>query len=225
MATNARQVHRVSRHLSEQYGNFAHFNRRNPLEELLFIICSIQTNEGLYRHTFSSLRAAFPRFRDLAEASQSEIAAAIELGGLAQQKARKISRVMSQLVEHFGKPTLSPLREMSGEECEAFLTSLYGVGKKTARCVMLYSLGYNVFPVDTHCWRISKRLGWVRPTRPDRSCSPRDMDRLQAKIPPKLRYPLHVNMVSLGRQVCTQRVAICDKCPIRSCCRRVGIAD
>jgi len=126
-------------------------------------------------------------------------------------------------MEKFGEPTLKSLHKMSVKEAESFLLSLPGVGKKVARCVLMYSLGRQVFPVDTHCWRIARRLGWVRPTQKDKHCAPRDMDRLQSKIPPELRYSLHVNMISLGREICTPSSPRCDECPILALCAKTGV--
>lgn len=224
-ATSAADVAMIAKMLSRRYGDADHFNRKNPLEELLYIVCSIQTNEDLYRKTFASLRRGFPTFESLASASESEIASVIREGGLANQKAAKIKRMLGQIVERFGQPSLAQLKTMDDVECETFLTTLTGVGKKTARCVMMYSLERQVFPVDVHCWRICRRIGWVRATRLDHSCSPRDMDRLQSKIPATLRHSLHVNLVSLGRDLCTAQSPKCDICPIRSYCRRIGVSD
>ena len=145
-------------------------------------------------------------------------------------RPRPLQRVVIELLElfdiivaKFGEPTLKPLRKMSDKDAEAFLLSLPGVGKKVARCVLMYSLGRQVFPVDTHCWRIARRLGWVRPTQKDKHCAPRDMDRLQSKIPPELRYSLHVNMISLGREFCSQAAPRCDECPISAWCPKIGV--
>jgi len=219
----ARNAKKVARALFVKYGDFGHYNRKNPLEELLFIVCSIQTDERSYRATFRSLRQRFPRFSDLGQASESSIAKAIEVGGLSRQKASAIRKVVSAIIGRFGHPTLAPLRQMPDFECEDFLTALPGVGKKTARCVMLYSLRRDVFPVDTHCWRVCRRLGWARRTRPNGSCSPKDMDRLQAKIPLGLRFSLHVNMVSLGRETCLPHRPACGTCPICSLCKQIGV--
>lgn len=219
-ATGAR---RIAALLSHRFCDWDHYNRKNPLEELLFIVCSIQTNEDLYRRTYSSLRLAFPTFESLSLAEEEQIATAITDGGLSAQKAAKIRGLLRQLIDQFGRPTLAPLKQLSDEECEQFLTSLPGVGEKTARCVMIYSLNRQVFPVDLHCWRICRRIGWVRPTRPDKSCSPKDMDRLQARIPPDIRFSLHVNMVSLGRCICTPRSPQCPMCPIKQHCRRIEV--
>lgn len=209
--------------LRNRYGDFNHYNRKDPLDELLFIICSTRTGEASYRNTFRALKEAFPTHLRIAEAPAEYIARPIVSGGLSNQKAKAIRELFDNLVAKFGEPTLKSLRKMSDKEAEAFLLSLPGVGKKVARCVLMYSLGRQVFPVDTHCWRIARRLGWVRPTQKNKRCSPRDMDRLQSKIPPELRYSLHVNMVSLGREICTPNAPRCDECPISAWCPKIGV--
>ncbi len=216
-------ITRITRILSARYGNPTHFNKQNPLDELIFIICSLQTNEDLYRRTYAKLRAEFPRFEDLRNASEARLAAPLVDGGLSKQKARHLRQLFDAIIARFGRLTLAPLDQMKEAEAEQLLTSLPGVGKKTARCVLMYSLGRKVFPVDTNCWRICRRLGWIRPTRPDRSCGPRDMDRLQSRVPPHLRFSLHVNMVALGRDCCTPNSTKCDECPVRKSCPRIGV--
>ncbi len=213
----------VAAALKDRYCDFNHYNLKDPLDELLFIICSTKTGEASYRSTFRSLKETFPTHLHIAEAPAEYIARPIVSGGLSNQKAKAIRDLLDVIVEEFGEPTLKPLRKMSDEEAEAFLLSLPGVGKKVARCVLMYSLGRQVFPVDTHCWRIARRLGWVRPTQKDKHCAPRDMDRLQSKIPPELRHSLHVNMISLGREVCTPTTPRCDECPISAWCPRIGV--
>lgn len=212
-------VELVALALANAYGNPTHGNKMNPLRELIFILCSLQTNESLYQSTYGSLMSRFPTFRRLAGASESEIADAIARGGLARQKARTIRAIFSRLESDFGAPTLSPLRAMSDNDCERYLESLPGVGRKTARCVMMYSLRRDVFPVDSNCWRIFRRLGWVRPTRPNKSCSPRDMNRVENGIPPNRRLSLHVNLVSHGRVSCTPSRPRCETCCISQFCR------
>lgn len=221
-----REVDDIARILAEYYGDHAHHNKINPLNELLYIVCSVQTNEKLYQSTYLSLKSKYPTFRELADAEEDEIATIIAHGGLARQKAKKLHAIFARVEADFGKLTLSPLRKMDDAECERYLVSLPGIGRKIARCVMMYSLGRDVFPVDSNCWRICRRLGWVRATRPDRSCSPLDMDRVQAGVPPKLRFSLHVNFVSHGRACCVPSAALCDECLIWHFCktgsRRMG---
>ena len=106
-------VDAVARALSDCYSDHSHENKANPLSELLFILCSLQTNEELYQSTYASLRARFPTFRQLADAKEDEIASVIAHGGLARQKARTIRAILSRLESDFGDPTLSPLRAMT----------------------------------------------------------------------------------------------------------------
>ncbi|MFZ4539470.1 endonuclease III domain-containing protein [Propionivibrio sp.] len=207
-----------------RYHDFAHYNLKDPLDELLFIICSTKTDEANYRKTFRALKDSFPTHLMIAEAPAEYIAMTIARGGLSNQKSKAIRNLLDAVVDQFGEPSLEPLRAMSDKGAEAFLLALPGVGKKIARCVLMYSLDRQVFPVDTHCWRISRRLGWVRPTQKDRHCAPRDMDRLQSKIPPELRYSLHVNFISLGREICTAHAPRCQECPVAAWCHRVGVA-
>jgi len=93
----ATNVQKIAKILSERYEDFSHNNRKNPLEELLFVICSIQTNEDLYRAMHASLRRSFPSFQGLAEATESEIANAITVGGLSHQNAKKIKTIISDI--------------------------------------------------------------------------------------------------------------------------------
>ena len=213
--------HAVARLLRARYSDHAHYNRKNPLEELLFILCSTKTQESSYRETFYALKDEFPTFAKLAEAPAAYIAKPLVRGGLHRQKSAAIREICDRLVRRFGRLTLAPLHRMDDAECEEFLMALPGVGKKVARCVMMYSLGREVFPVDTHCWRIALRLGWVRPTQKDGHCAPTDMDRLQKRIPPPMRYSLHVNFVSLGREFCTAGVPRCGECPLGSVCPKI----
>lgn len=216
-------VREVAATLKYRYHDFDHYNLKDPLDELLFIICSTKTEEASYRNSFRALKESFPTHLHIAEAPAEYIAQTIARGGLSNQKARSMRNLLDAVVGRFGAPTLEPLRAMSDKEAEVFLLSLPGVGKKIARCVLMYSLDRQVFPVDTHCWRIARRLGWVRPTQKDKHCAPRDMDRLQSKIPPELRYSLHVNMISLGREICTATAPRCVECPLAAWCPRIGL--
>lgn len=224
MRRHPENIYAVAEALRAAYGDFDHYNRKNPLDELIFILCSVKTTESSYRATYLQFKREFPTFSSVAEAQEEYLARPLASGGLQNMKARAIRKLVSMIVAEFGSPTLAPLKRMGDSECERFLTGLPGVGKKVARCVMMYSLGREVFPVDTHCWRICRRLGWVRATRADGTCSDRDMDRLQNKVPAGLRFTLHVNMVSLGRDSCTSRRPDCGGCPVAASCKKIGAA-
>lgn len=207
--------------LRSRYQDFAHHNQRNPLNELLFILCSIQTDEVKYLAAYRALRRTFPNRDQLLKASKSEIATTIKKAGMSLVKANAIKKILAIIVNRFGHLSLAPLTKMTDDECEDFLTSLPMIGKKIARCTMMYSLKRKVFPVDVNCWRIARRLGWIRRTKKDGTCSQRDMDRLQNKIPPNIRYSLHVNFISLGREMCTPKNPKCNICPINKFCSKI----
>lgn len=210
-----KNVELVAQLLKQRYLDFPHYNKRNPLDELLFILCSVTTTEPVYLRTYRALKRAFPRHSDLAKASVTKIAKVIFEGGQYYQKAVAIKTIIQMLSKQFGRPTLAPLRKMPNAECERFLTALPRVGKKVARCVMMYSLGRHVFPVDTHCRRIAQRIGWAPQKRFNE-------DILQEAIPTHLRFSLHVNLISFGREFC-RAVPLCEKCPLSKYCLRVGV--
>ena len=208
-------VRSVTRSLIATFGHQTLGNKRNPFDELIFIILSSKTPPERYQLTYSALKDKYPSVDQLARARPSAIARVIEAGGLAEKKARQISAIARALVWVFGRVTLTPLTRMNDQQAEEFLDTLPGVGKKTARCVLMYSLGRPVFPVDAHCFRISQRLGW---TSKNSNLTDRVADELQAGIPPELRRDLHVGMVLLGREYCQPRNMHCLECPLLKFC-------
>lgn len=222
----AHSVTEVAEILQKKYRNFIHHNKRNPLDELLFIICSIKRSEKVYLASFKALKRAFPSHKALLEAPTHEISSILASAGLQNQKALMIRQTLVAITEQFGRPTLNPLKKMSDAECEQFLLGLHGIGRKVAHCVMMYSLGRQVFPVDSNCWRISCRLGWMKSSpKSNGYCSDKEMTLLEAKIPSHLRFSLHVNMVSHGREICKVQNPYCHECVIGYYCLYYRRAD
>lgn len=218
-------THVVATLLHETYGGFAHGNKRRALDELLFILASIKTQARKHAESYRALRRAFPTYADLAVADTDSLAEALAVGGFQTVKARTIRGALDAIAERFGRLTLAPLKRMTDDEAERELLALPGVGPKVARCVMMYALDRDVFPVDTNCWRIAVRLGWIETKPGGQQITPRDMDRLQDRIPPEHRYSLHVGMVSHGRQVCLPKRPACERCVLSALCPRVGVED
>ena len=216
-------IKKVALELKKEYKDFAHHNKKNPLDELFFILCSVKRSESVYLRAFKSLKRNFPRYELLATASTDKISMVVSWGGLQNQKATAAKEIINRVIKNFGRPTLAPLKKMTDEECESFLTGLPGVGKKVARCVMLYSFNRQVFPVDAHCWRITSRLGWNGSDRYISSGTNNAVDHLQNLILPALRFSLHVNMVSHGRKICTARKPKCSECVISDLCQNIAL--
>lgn len=107
--SRAPHVHQIAEILSNKYQDFNHYNRKNPLDELLFILCSVKRSETVYLRAFRSLKQAFPRFEDLAKASKKNLVSKVSWGGLQNQKAASVKALMEAIVDRFGQPSLSKL--------------------------------------------------------------------------------------------------------------------
>ncbi|MCX6376211.1 MAG: endonuclease III [Armatimonadetes bacterium] len=205
----------VEHRLRQRFGTPSLGNKRNPLRELIYIILSAKTPEAKYQEAYRRLMRRFRELDRLADADVQEIEELIRWAGLARRKAEQIVQLAKAVKDRFGRVTLSPLQKMADAEAEAFLRHLPGVGKKTARCVLMYALDRQVFPVDAHVLRICQRLGWAE----EMSAKGTGVhDRLQERIPPELRHSLHVGMVMLGREYCRPRNPLCRDCPMSDAC-------
>jgi len=209
------KVQEIARTLVKVYGRPTLGNKRIPFDELLFIILSSKTPPDRYKLTYRALKKKYPVANDFASVKTTTIARTIAFGGLAEKKARQISAIAKIILRKFGRVTLNSLRQMNNQEAETFLDALPGIGKKTARCILMYSFDRPVFPVDAHCFRISKRLGWIPPNV---SLTDRIADKLQDGIPPSFRRDLHVGMILLGREYCLSQKPCCSECPLLSLC-------
>lgn len=199
--------------LAQRYGNPRHGNKRDPLDELVYIILSTRTGEVVFRGIYRNLKKAFPSWDDVHGRRIGEFHRILAPGGLSSLKSYQLLGIFSALRREFGRATLAPLRTMDDDQAERFLTSLPGVGKKVAKCVLMYSLERQVLPVDVHTHRVAARLGLVAKRRPDTS-----QDLIEAQVPPKLRYGFHVNAVAHGRAICLPRRPMCGDCVLRECC-------
>ena len=196
-------------------------NQPNALDEAVYIILSFQTDLRRFRVTWASLRAAFPRWDDADRAPVNEIADVLRAGGLHQQKARAIKRLLRAVRGEFGELSLAALREMDDAAAERVLTKLPGLSWKGARCVLLYSLQRDVLPVDGNTFRILRRAGVIPGSAAYRRKSLHDG--LQAAVPVDRRRPFHVNLVVHGQRTCLPASPRCESCSALHACRRRGL--
>lgn len=204
----------VCERLEQRYGNPRHGNKRNPLDELMFIVLSTRTRDPSFRYAYRHLKQAFPRWSQLTPDRKDELAKVLQPYGLSELKADQIVRILERLRVRFRSPTLAPLRHMTSRDAEAFLTDLPGVAQKIAKCVLMYSLDRSVLPVDVHVHRLAARLGLHVKKRPDTS-----QDLIESQVPAALRYGLHVNAIAHGRSVCLPRRPRCRECCVREFCK------
>jgi endonuclease III len=197
---------------AEGAGSLPLGNKPDPLDELIFIILTTMTQYGPMT-VFDALKRRFPSWDGLvrrgAEANLREV---IAVCGLVNQKAPQIILIAEKLKVDFGSVTLAPLHAMPDADAEAYLLSLPRVGKKVARCVMMYSLQRDVLPVDAHVLRVGKRVGLL----PDGISWAKAHDVIHDVVPPEARFDLHVGLVQHGREVCTFRNPKCGDCVLRA---------
>ena len=188
-------------------------NKHDPLDELIFIILSQMTTGPSYERVFERLKAAMPHWRILTKTSIADITPLIADAGLAGQRALRLKQIAERISNDFGDVSLAELVSHDDETVQRYLTSLPGVGVKTAKCVMMYSLGRQVLPVDTHTARVAIRLGLAPPG------NVLAIDReLSVVVPPALRFDFHVNVVAHGRTVCRAVRPRCDRCVLSALC-------
>jgi endonuclease-3 len=208
-------VREITSKLIARFGNQSLGNKRNPFNEFLYILLSSKTPPTRYREIYSLLKRHFPKNDQLAVTNWKKVAKVIKNAGLQNRKARAITKTARILLKKFGRVTLSPLRKLADNEIEIFLISLPEINKKIARCIMVYSLDRDTFPVDSHCLRVSQRVGWINP---DSRATDDIADFLQDGIPKGLRKDLHIGMVLLGRSHCTPSNPNCNSCPLNLYC-------
>lgn len=190
---------------------------RSPLpaiDELISTILSQNTNDNNRDKAFNALRAKFPTWEIARDADTSAIIESIRPAGLANQKGPRIKQVLNQIAQERGSLDLSFLADLPLEEARAWLTKFNGVGPKTAAIVLCFSLNRPAFPVDTHIYRVSGRIG----LRPEKMTVEEAHPHLENLFPPETYYAAHLNLIRLGREVCSARKPKCAACPIRKLC-------
>lgn len=214
MAPDPRHIAAVQRLLRDSQGPFVPKPRLTAIDELIATVLSQATSDRNSERAFADLKDAFPCWDEVLAAPVAKVADAIRSGGIADQKARRIQLILAEIQAREGRIDLRRLDELDDAAIEEYLTSLPGVGPKTAACVLVFAMGRPAFPVDTHVHRIATRLGWLAPG----TTAERAHRVLSSAIPPDLRYDLHIALIVHGRTVCVARTPRCETCVLRSLC-------
>lgn len=204
----------VHQHLLEVYGEPRWRNPLPPLDELVSTILSQNTNDDNRDRAFAALKARFPTWEAVRDAPTAAVIEAIRPAGLANQKGPRIQEVLRRITEERGELSLDFLADWPTEQARAWLTRFKGVGPKTAAIVLLFSLGKPAFPVDTHIYRVTGRLG----LRPPHLNAEQAHAFLEQVFPPETYYAAHLNLIRLGREVCRARRPLCARCPVQRWC-------
>jgi DNA (cytosine-5)-methyltransferase 1 len=225
--TKSELLDRIDELLEARYRSGDLGNVDDPLAETVYILLSKQTQEPVYQRIFRDLRHRYPLWLDVLAAPENDLIDLLRPAGFQEQRARQLrgllaavdtanrNRGIGPAAPALGDLTLSFLEELDDAAAEAFLTSLPGIGPKSARCVLAYALERPAFAVDTHVHRIFVRLGLVKSNG-----RKKDHDPFQDTVPTKMRKRLHINLIHHGRAICRSQNATCGDCVLVSFCGR-----
>ncbi len=214
------RIRQIADRFAERYGPPGR-TRLDALDELVQTILSQNTNDNNRDRAWVALRERYTDWDSVRHAPPVQLAHTIRVAGLAKQKTAAIQSALDRLVDEVGRPSLDHLAGMEDDEAIAYLCSFRGVGLKTAACVLCFALGRTIIPVDTHVLRLGRRLGLV-PSAADAAGAHHV---LNATVPPRLRYPLHMHLIRHGRDVCRARRPACDDCIVEDLCPRTGVPE
>lgn len=206
--------HEVYRLLEREQGAAEWAPRYDGISELIYTILSQHTSDPNALKAFDILQDTFGAWEQVAQADPEDIARAIWVGGLSRVKAPRIKAVLQAIQEQRGNLDLSFLKGMPLSEAKAWLRELPGVGPKTAAIVLCFALGMPAMPVDTHIYRVSKRLGFIGP----KATAEQAHDLLEAAIDPVQVFSFHVYLITHGRRVCKARRPLCQGCVLNGGC-------
>lgn len=204
----------VYQRLLDFYGYPEWRNPLPPLDELISTILSQNTNDNNRDKAFAALTARFPTWEAVRDAPLTDVQDAIRPAGLANQKGARIQQVLREITAQRGALTLEFLKDLPDQEAFDWLIQFKGVGPKTATIVLQFSLGKPAFPVDTHVYRVSGRLG----LRPENMTVEQAHPHLASLLPPETYYAAHLNLIRLGREICGARNPRCPLCPLQDVC-------
>lgn len=204
----------IVQNLERTFGEPKLSRKSDPLAMLINIILSQATSDANSHRTFENLKKHFDNWENVFQAQESEIADAIRLGGLANQKARVIKDLLGQIKEKHKKLSLKFLEEMTDQEARDYLMQFRGIGPKTVACTLLFASHKEVFPLDTHIFRVLKRMG-ILPAKITDAKAHALLDRL---VPSGKFYSLHVNLIRLGKKNCRPKEPLCWECPLLEYC-------
>ncbi len=215
-----KQIQTIIRKLHLKYSEADLGNLKDPVEELVYICLTRQTHSRNANRSWKAIKDAGSLY-NLLDMPIGQIELLLQPSGLSRQKAMWIQQSLRQIHDRIGSLSMRESQNWTDREAEEFLCSLPGVSIKSAKCIMLYSMGRNVLPVDTHVRRISTRIGLV----PSRLTERAIHDCLEEIIPRKSHFSFHVNCIWHGRKTCVALKPKCNSCIIKKQCEGIEIIN
>jgi endonuclease III len=208
------KVVEVHHRLLDAYGEPTWRPHLDPVSQLVSTILSQNTNDTNRDVAFTRLQARFATWEQVRDADPAIVIESIRPAGLSNQKGPRIQQALRFITRERGALDLAFLADWPPDKAKAWLSSINGVGPKTAAIVLLFSLGRPAFPVDTHIHRVTRRLGLIGP-KVSREQAHEQLERLVAVDD---YYAFHLNVIRHGRQICLSRKPRCQICFLRDVC-------
>jgi endonuclease-3 len=209
------KIKKIREKLAETFGKPEWRDPLPPVDELVSTILSQNTNDNNRDVAYNRLKERFSGWEEVMAADPQDVIDAIRPAGLANQKGPRIQQALKEITEHTGgKISLAFLEDMPAEDARKWLMDVKGVGPKTAAIVLLFSMDIPAFPVDTHIYRVTGRIG----LRPANLSVEKTHTYLEEHIPEDAYYDLHLNLIRLGREICGARKWECYRCPVEDLC-------
>jgi len=217
-----RRVRAIRDRLRDVYGIPLAGPHGHPIAELILTVLSQSTNDRNRDVAYLALRERFPTWYDVRDAPVDAVEEATRPGGISKVKSARIKSILREITatapNHGASPddplSLDWLPDQTVPAAQAYLTSLPGVGRKTAACVLLFALGMRDVPVDTHVSRVGSRLGLFRPGAAFEELH----DTMLELTPPGEELELHLNLLRHGRRTCYARKPACGDCVLNRTC-------
>ncbi len=209
-----RRMKAILRRLIGAYGPRPWKCEGKAIDVLVDTILSQNTSAANSNAGFKRLRRQFRSWKQVAEAPVEEVERHIRVSGLSRIKAPRIQAILRQILADAGKYDLQFLADWEPQKAFEYLTKFNGIGPKTAYCILMFSFGMKVFPVDTHIHRIAIRLGLIdEKTNAEQAC-----EQLTPMIAPESRYEMHVLLITHGRRTCRAINPQCRECALLDLC-------
>ena len=213
-----KKMRQISDGLLDVYGPIDWITRRKGIDELVYTILSQHTSDVNSERAFANLMSKFGDFDSVADADEKEIEITIRSGGLSKSKAPRIKSVLNEIRAEVGSFDLSFLSEMPMQNAKEWLMKFNGIGPKTAAIILCFSFQMPAMPVDTHIFRVSKRLGLIG----KKITAEKAHDLLERVVPSAEVFQFHMFLIRHGRDTCKARRPSCDVCVLSHICPSFG---
>ncbi len=213
-----KKMRQISDGLLDVYGPIEWITRRKAIDELVYTILSQHTSDVNSERAFANLMSEFGDFDSVADADEEEIGITIRSGGLSKSKAPRIKKVLNEIRAEVGSFDLSFLSEIPMQNAKEWLMKFNGIGPKTAAIILCFSFQMPAMPVDTHIFRVSKRLGLIG----KKITAEKAHDLLERVVPSAEVFQFHMFLIRHGRDTCKARRPSCDVCVLSHICPSFG---